>query len=77
MPAEVVLEYIAHNPDFDELLVDYQRLTMDDARACLEFAQLLVREETQPTDTTLTLVLSSSGLAKFPSMTALHTVTES
>ena len=77
IPMEVVLEYLAHNPDFAELLVDYPRLTMDDARACLEFAQVLVREETQPTDTTLTLVLSSSGLAKFPSTTALHTVTES
>ncbi len=76
IPVEVVLEYLAHNTNFDELLADYPRLTMDDVKACLAYAQVLVREETQPTDTTLTLVLSSSGLAKFPSTTALHTLTE-
>jgi len=43
IPVEVVLEYLAHNPNFDELLVDYPRLTKDDAEACLAYAQMLVQ----------------------------------
>ena len=42
IPVEVVLEYLAHNPDFDELFADYPRLTMDDVMACFEYAQTLV-----------------------------------
>jgi uncharacterized protein (DUF433 family) len=42
IPVEVVLEYLAHNPDFDELFADYPRLTMDDVKACFEYAQTLV-----------------------------------
>ena len=42
---EVILEYLAHNPDFDELFADYPRLTMDDVKAALEYAQHLVRTE--------------------------------
>ena len=46
IPVEVILEYLAHNPDFDELFADYPRLTMDDVKACFEYAQTLV-EATQ------------------------------
>ena len=42
IPVEVVLEYLAHNPNFDELFADYPRLTMDDVKACFEYAQTLV-----------------------------------
>ncbi|MGH2616432.1 MAG: DUF433 domain-containing protein [Thermomicrobiales bacterium] len=42
IPVAVVLEYLAHNPDFDELFIDYPRLTMDDVRACFAYAQALV-----------------------------------
>ncbi len=42
---EVVLDYLAHNPDFDELFADYPRLTMDDVKACLAYAQMLVQEQ--------------------------------
>jgi uncharacterized protein (DUF433 family) len=38
----VVLDYLANNPDFKELFADYPRLTMDDVKACLAFAQALV-----------------------------------
>ena len=31
---EVVLDYLAHNPNFDDLFADYPRLTMDDVKAC-------------------------------------------
>jgi uncharacterized protein (DUF433 family) len=40
---EVVLDYLAHNPDFDELFADYPRLTMEDVKACLAYAQTLVQ----------------------------------
>ena len=43
IPVEVVLEYLAHNPDFAELFADYPRLTMDDVKACLAYAQDLVQ----------------------------------
>jgi uncharacterized protein (DUF433 family) len=39
---EAVLEYLAHNPDFDALFVDYPRLTMNDVTACFAYAQRLV-----------------------------------
>lgn len=39
---EVVLEYLANNPDFNELFVDYPRLTIDDVKACFAFAQTVV-----------------------------------
>ncbi len=45
---DVVLEYLAHNPDFDELFADYPRLTMDDVRACFAFAQRLVEAMPKP-----------------------------
>ena len=48
IPVEVVLEYLAHNPDFDELFADYPRLTMEDVKASLEYAQRLVRIEATP-----------------------------
>ena len=44
IPVEVVLEYLAHNPNFDELFADYPRLTMADVKACLEYAQALVHQ---------------------------------
>lgn len=41
IPVEVVLEYLAHNPDFSELFADYPRLTMDDVKASLAYASSL------------------------------------
>lgn len=43
IPVEVVLEYLAHNPNFEDLFADYPRLTMDDVKACFEYAQALVK----------------------------------
>lgn len=45
IPVGVVLDYLANNPNFDELFADYPRLTMDDVKACLAFAQALVEGE--------------------------------
>jgi uncharacterized protein (DUF433 family) len=39
---ERVLEYLAVNPNFDELFTDYPRLTMEDVQACLAYAQAKV-----------------------------------
>jgi uncharacterized protein (DUF433 family) len=39
IPVELVLEYLAVNPNFDELFTDYPRLTMDDVKACFAYAQ--------------------------------------
>lgn len=44
IPVEVVIDYLAHNPDFDELFADYPRLTMADVKACLAYAGALVEE---------------------------------
>ena len=42
IPVDVVFEYLAHNPDFEEPFADYPRLMMDDIRACFAYAQMLV-----------------------------------
>jgi uncharacterized protein (DUF433 family) len=36
---ELVLEQLAYNPDLEELFAAYPRLTRDDVRACLAYAQ--------------------------------------
>ncbi len=41
---ELVLDYLANNPNFDELFADYPRLTIDDVKACLAFAQAAIEE---------------------------------
>jgi uncharacterized protein (DUF433 family) len=48
IPVAVVLEYLAHNPDFDELFTDYPRLTTEDVRACFAYAQALVEAVPRP-----------------------------
>jgi uncharacterized protein (DUF433 family) len=39
IPVELILEYLADNPNFDDLFADYPRLTMDDVKACFAFAK--------------------------------------
>ncbi|MDQ3225598.1 MAG: DUF433 domain-containing protein [Chloroflexota bacterium] len=48
IPVDVVLEYLAHNPNFDELFADYPRLTTDDVKACFTFSQRLVEATPKP-----------------------------
>lgn len=53
---EVVLDYLANNPNFDELFADYPRLTMEDVQACLDFATAAVQQtnpQKAPTHSTL------------------------
>jgi uncharacterized protein (DUF433 family) len=42
IPVEVVLGKLAENPDLDDLFGAYPRLTLDDVKACLSYAQSLV-----------------------------------
>lgn len=47
IPVELVLGKLAHNPDLDELFADYPRLTIEDVKACLEYARALVERKTR------------------------------
>ena len=42
IPVELVLTYLANNPNFHDLFADYPRLTMEDVKACLAFAKSAV-----------------------------------
>jgi uncharacterized protein (DUF433 family) len=44
IPVELVLAKLAANPDLAELFADYPRLSLEDVRACLEYARLAVAE---------------------------------
>ncbi len=43
IPVEVVLSYLAESPDFENLLAAFPRLTVDDVKACRDFAAEQVR----------------------------------
>jgi uncharacterized protein (DUF433 family) len=45
IPVELVLAKLTHNPDLEELFADYPRLTIDDVKACLEYAKVLVEKK--------------------------------
>ena len=38
IPVELVLAKFAQNPSLDELFTDYPRLTLEDVKACLDYA---------------------------------------
>jgi uncharacterized protein (DUF433 family) len=43
IPVETVLAHLAANPDFEDLLAAYPRLTMEDVKACFAFAERQLR----------------------------------
>lgn len=43
IPVEAVLAHLAENADVEDLLAAFPRLTMDDVKACLDFATERVR----------------------------------
>jgi uncharacterized protein (DUF433 family) len=45
IPVELVLAHLAENPDLDDLFAAYPRLTVDDVKACLAYAQRAVGAE--------------------------------
>ena len=42
IPVYVILGKLAENPDLDDLFAAYPRLTIDDVKACLAYAEHLV-----------------------------------
>ncbi len=49
IPVELVLAKLSANPDTQELFQDYPRLTVDDVRACLAYAEHLVAQQEKAT----------------------------
>lgn len=49
IPVELVLAKLAADPDVQELFQDYPRLTLDDVRACLAYAEHLVSQQEKAT----------------------------
>jgi uncharacterized protein (DUF433 family) len=45
IPVALVLAKLASNPELQELFADYPRLSVDDVKACLEYAQMLVEQQ--------------------------------
>ena len=53
IPVELVLAKLAQNPSLDELFTDYPRLTLEDVKACLDYASALVERHPRATADTL------------------------
>ena len=49
IPVELALAKLAANPDVQDLFVDYPRLTIDDVKACLAYAEHLVEQQDKVT----------------------------
>lgn len=45
VPVELVLKYLAQNPDLENLFGAFPHLTVDDVKACLAYAQAAVERE--------------------------------
>ena len=45
IPVELVLAHLAENPDLEDLFGAFPRLTVEDVRACLEYARAAVGKE--------------------------------
>ncbi len=46
---ELVVDYLAQNPNLDELFADYPRLTIEDVKACLAYAHAIMEEQQEKT----------------------------
>ena len=55
MPVELVLAKLAANPDLDEFFLDYPELTVDDVKAVLQYAAIVVEEKAGATRRTSTV----------------------
>jgi uncharacterized protein (DUF433 family) len=51
---ELVLDRLAFDLDVETLLLDYPRLTLDDVKACLDYASAVVAGEDRTVGTTAT-----------------------
>jgi len=46
VPVEVVLEYLAYEPNIHTLFEAFPRLTIEDVKACLSYAQQAIEKDT-------------------------------
>ena len=45
IPVELVLQYLAYDPNINTLFEAFPHLTLDDVKACLSYAEALVKKE--------------------------------
>lgn len=45
IPVERVVAHLAHNPDFNDVFEAYPELTVEDVKACLQYAYVAVEEK--------------------------------
>jgi uncharacterized protein (DUF433 family) len=45
IPVERVVAHLAHNPDLNDLFAAYPELTVEDVKACLQYAHRLLRSQ--------------------------------
>ena len=45
IPVERVIAHLAHNPDLDDLFAAYPELTLEDVKACLQYASAIVERD--------------------------------
>jgi uncharacterized protein (DUF433 family) len=50
LSVDLVLEYLSHTPDLDELFADYPELTREDVRAVFAYARQAVSGERRPSE---------------------------
>ena len=48
IPVERVVAHLAHNPDLNDLFGAYPELTIEDVKACLQYAHAAVEEKRKP-----------------------------
>jgi uncharacterized protein (DUF433 family) len=48
IPVELVVAHLANNPDLNDLFAAYPDLTLDDVKACLQYAQHAIAEKRTP-----------------------------
>jgi uncharacterized protein (DUF433 family) len=48
IPVEKVVAHLANNPDLNDLFAAYPELTVDDVKACLQYAHHAVEEKRTP-----------------------------
>jgi uncharacterized protein (DUF433 family) len=48
IPVERVVEHLANNPDLTNLFAAYPELTLEDVKACLQYAHHAVEEKRTP-----------------------------
>jgi uncharacterized protein (DUF433 family) len=61
LSVELVLEYLSHTPDLDELLADHPELTRKDVQAVFAYARQAVRRERRPSKPRLDALLAGHG----------------